>query len=96
MILALALPASGGIGAQPSALALIAVLILGAIGTGVALVINFTLIGAEGPTAASVVTYLIPAVALALGILILDEPARLTLPLGALIILIGVALVRRR
>ena len=95
-ILALALPASGGIGAQPSALALIAVLILGAIGTGVALVINFTLIGTEGPTAASVVTYLIPAVALALGILILGEPARLTLPLGALIILIGVALVRRR
>ncbi|MDQ4021094.1 MAG: DMT family transporter [Actinomycetota bacterium] len=95
-ILALALPASGGIGAQPSALALIAVLILGAIGTGVALVINFTLIGTEGPTAASVVTYLVPAVALALGILILDEPARLALPVGALLILIGVALVRRR
>jgi drug/metabolite transporter (DMT)-like permease len=95
-ILALALPASGGIGAQPSALALIAVIVLGAIGTGVALVINFTLIGTEGPTTASVVTYLVPAVALALGILILGEPARLTLPLGALIILIGVALVRRR
>ena len=95
-ILGLALPASGGLRAQPSALALIAVLILGAIGTGVALVINFTLIGTEGPTAASVVTYLIPAVALALGILILGEPARLTLPLGALLILIGVALVRRR
>ncbi|HEX2264540.1 MAG TPA: DMT family transporter, partial [Pseudonocardiaceae bacterium] len=95
-ILGLALPASGGLRAQPSALALIAVIILGAIGTGVALVINFTLIGTEGPTAASVVTYLIPAVALALGILILGEPARLTLPLGALLILIGVALVRRR
>jgi drug/metabolite transporter (DMT)-like permease len=61
-ILALALPASGDMGARPSALALIAVIILGAIGTGVALVINFTLIGTEGPTAASVVTYLIPAV----------------------------------
>ena len=96
VILALALPASGGMRAQPSSLALIAVIVLGAIGTGVALVINFTLIGTEGPTAASVVTYLVPAVALALGILILSEPARLTLPLGALIILIGVALVRRR
>ena len=96
VILALALPASGGMRAQPSSLALIAVIVLGAIGTGVALVINFTLIATEGPTAASVVTYLVPAVALALGILILSEPARLTLPLGALIILIGVALVRRR
>lgn len=62
--------------------------------TGAPLVINFTLIGTEGPTAASIVTYLIPAVALALGIFILGEPARLTLPLGALLILIGVALVR--
>lgn len=94
-ILALALPAGGGMRVQPTALALVAVMILGAIGTGLALVINFTLIGTEGPTAASVVTYLVPAVALALGILILGEPARLTLPLGGLLILIGVALVRR-
>lgn len=94
-ILALALPVAGGMQADPAALALIAVLILGAIGTGLALVINFTLIATEGPTAASVVTYLVPAVALALGILILDEPARLTLPLGAALILIGVGLVRR-
>jgi len=94
-ILALALPFSGPI-PTPPALAVTAVLILGIIGTGLALIINFTLIAREGATAASVVTYLVPAVALALGILVLHEPARLTLPLGALLILTGVALTRSR
>ncbi|WP_219420288.1 EamA family transporter [Pseudonocardia nigra] len=60
------------------------------------LIINFTLIANEGPTAASIVTYLVPAVALLLGILVLNEPARLTLPLGALLILAGVAFTRAR
>jgi drug/metabolite transporter (DMT)-like permease len=43
----------------------------------------------------SVVTYLVPAVALVLGILVLAEPAHWTLPLGAVLILAGVALARR-
>jgi drug/metabolite transporter (DMT)-like permease len=94
-ILAAALPFGGGITAEPPAIAIAAVLILGVIGTGVALIINFTLIASEGPTAASVVTYLVPVVAVALGVLVLHEPARLTLPIGALLILAGVALVRR-
>ncbi len=95
VLLALTLPFGSG-GGTPSGLAIAAVLILGIAGTGVALIINFTLIANEGPTAASVVTYLVPAVALLLGILVLNEPARLTLPLGALLILAGVALTRAR
>jgi drug/metabolite transporter (DMT)-like permease len=94
-ILAAALPFGGGITAEPSAIAVVAVLILGVVGTGAALIINFTLIASEGPTAASVVTYLVPVVAVALGVLVLHEPARLTLPIGAILILAGVALVRR-
>lgn len=94
-LLALTLPFGGAVGSS-SGLAIVAVLILGIAGTGVALIINFTLIASEGPTAASVVTYLVPAVALLLGILVLDEPARLTVPLGALLILAGVALTRAR
>jgi drug/metabolite transporter (DMT)-like permease len=94
-ILALALPFSGAT-PTPPALAVTAILILGIIGTGLALIINFTLVASEGATAASVVTYLVPAVALALGILVLGEPARLTLPLGGLLILTGVALTRSR
>ena len=94
-ILAAALPFGGGITAEPPAIAAVAVLILGVVGTGVALIINFTLIASEGPTAASAVTYLVPVVAVALGVLVLHEPARLTLPIGAILILAGVALVRR-
>jgi drug/metabolite transporter (DMT)-like permease len=80
---------------QPTATAITAVLVLGVAGTGVALVINFMLIATEGPTSASVVTYLLPAVAVALGVLILAEPVTWSLPIGAALILGGVALVRR-
>jgi len=94
VILGIGLPIGGWTIPAPDGLAVVAVLILGVLGTGLALVINFTLIGTEGPTAASVVTYLLPAVALVLGILVLNEPARWTLTLGALLILAGVALAR--
>jgi drug/metabolite transporter (DMT)-like permease len=93
--LALALPLSGPITAPPP-LALTAVLVLGVLGTGVALVINFRLIATEGATAASVVTYLVPAVALLLGVVVLDEPATLALPVGGALVLAGVALTRIR
>ena len=74
----------------------LAIVVLGAAGTGLALIINFRLISTEGATAASVVTYMVPIVALTLGILALSEPARTTLPFGAAVILVGVALVRYR
>lgn len=94
-ILAVVLPFSGAI-SSPEPLPIIAVLILGVIGTGVALIINFELIATEGATAASVVTYLVPAVALLLGVLVLNEPASLALPIGGALILAGVALTRAR
>lgn len=94
-LLALLLPIGGAVRA-PEALSITAVLILGIIGTGVALIINFQLIATEGATAASVVTYLVPAVALLLGVLVLNEPASLALPIGGSLILTGVALTRAR
>jgi drug/metabolite transporter (DMT)-like permease len=94
-ILALALPFSAT-APSPTPLAVAAVVILGVIGTGLALIINFQLIATEGATAASVVTYLVPAVALLLGVLVLNEPASLALPLGGVLILAGVALTRTR
>lgn len=94
-LLALTVPFSAGLrSAEP--VAIVAVLILGVIGTGVALIINFQLIATEGATAASVVTYLVPAVALLLGVLVLSEPASLALPIGGVLILSGVALTRAR
>lgn len=75
---------------------LLAILVLGVLGTGLAYVINYALIATEGPTAASVVTYLVPAVAVGLGVTFLGEPIGPNLLTGAALILLGVALVRRR
>ncbi len=73
----------------------LAILVLGVLGTGVAYVINYALIATEGPTAASVVTYLVPAVAVALGVAFLGEPIGPDLLTGAGLVLFGVAIVRR-
>lgn len=85
----------GGADRDPTVGSALALVALGA-GTGLGILINFTLIGTEGPTSASVVTYLLPAVALLLGITILSEPARWTLVAGGVLILLGVTLTRPR
>jgi drug/metabolite transporter (DMT)-like permease len=74
----------------------LAVLLLGALSTGAAYVLNYRLIQDEGATSASTVTYLIPAVALVLGAVVLDEPLTWRLLLGAAVILAGVAMSEER
>jgi drug/metabolite transporter (DMT)-like permease len=81
-------------GWRPDAIA--ALLVLGVIGTGVAYVINYRIISDDGPILASTVTYLLPVVAVILGALVLDEPITIQLAAGVLIVLIGVALTRRK
>jgi drug/metabolite transporter (DMT)-like permease len=68
------------------------VIVLGVLGTGIAYVLNYRLIADEGATAASTVTYLLPIVAVVLGVLILSEPLSWNLAVGGLVILVGVAL----
>lgn len=68
---------------------------LGALGTGFAYILMYSLIGAEGPTATSTVTYLIPIVAVVLGVAALGEPLTWNLAAGTAIILGGVALTNR-
>lgn len=72
-----------------------AVATLGVLGTGVAYILNYRIITDEGPTAASAVTYLLPVVAVMLGILVLDEPAKAGLVFGAALVLLGVTLVHK-
>jgi drug/metabolite transporter (DMT)-like permease len=76
--------------------AIIALLVLGIVGTGIAYVINYRIITDDGPVLASTVTYLLPVVAVVLGALVLDEPITLPLAAGVAVVLIGVALTRRR
>lgn len=73
-----------------------AVLILGILGTGAAYVLNFRLIADDGPTTASTVTYLLPAVAVSLGALVLDESLTWQLLAGTAFVLVGVTLSRSR
>ena len=68
------------------------VAVLGALGTGLAYVLNYGVIRGAGATAASTVTYLIPVFSTLAGVLILREPATWNQPVGALIVLGGAAL----
>lgn len=73
----------------PSAGVLGAVLVLGAICTALAFVVFFELIAEVGPVRATVVTYLNPAVAVALGVAVLGEPFTLSTAAGFALVLGG-------
>lgn len=73
-----------------------ALAILGVFGTGLAYIINYTLIRQEGPTRASVATYLVPLVSVTLGAAALNEPLTPSLLTGSALVLTGIALSRRR
>lgn len=74
----------------------IAMLLLGCLGTGLAWMINLGNITLLGPTKASTVTFLVPIVAVIAGVVILHEPFRVTMVIGAAIVLLGVALIQER
>jgi drug/metabolite transporter (DMT)-like permease len=95
-LLLLVTPVAGLQPIQLTPAVLVAISILGALGTGAAYVLNYRLITDEGPTATSTVTYLLPVVAVALGIVFLGEPAAAHLLIGTGIVLVGIALVQRR
>ena len=56
-----------------------AIAVLGVVGTGFAYVLNYQIITSEGATVASTVTYLLPVVAIVLGVLVLDETVTATM-----------------
>jgi drug/metabolite transporter (DMT)-like permease len=70
----------------PSANVILSLLALGAICTAAAFVVFFALIAEVGPARATVITYVNPAVAVALGVLVLNE--HLTLAVGGAFVLI--------
>jgi drug/metabolite transporter (DMT)-like permease len=75
--------------AVPSAEALAAIAALGVICSALALVLFFALIVEAGPSRASVVTYLNPAVAVLLGVTLLDERLGAASIAGLALILAG-------
>ncbi|MGD7705684.1 DMT family transporter [Microlunatus sp. Y2014] len=71
---------------------LLAVVGLGAIGTGVAYLINLRNISIMGASTASTVTYLTPVFATTLGVAVLGERMTWHQPVGAVVVLLGVAI----
>jgi len=79
--------------AWPSLLATLAV---GIFGTGLAFVMMGTLTGRVGATRSSFITYLIPVVALALGVIFRDEIVAPIAVAGVVMVIVGAILASRR
>ncbi|MDT7846540.1 DMT family transporter [Streptomyces justiciae] len=71
---------------------LLAIAALGALGTGLAVLIQYGLVAEVGPTTAQMVTYFIPVIATGAGVAILGESLSWSTPVGAVIVLAGAAL----
>ncbi|MGI8871946.1 MAG: DMT family transporter [Candidatus Limnocylindria bacterium] len=76
--------------------ALVAVVWLGLLGSGLAFLIFFRLLGRWGATRASMVAYLIPVFGLLLGAVVLREPIDARLLIGTVLVIGGIALVNLR
>ncbi|MFJ2510979.1 DMT family transporter [Streptomyces griseoviridis] len=75
---------------------LLAVAALGALGTGLAVLIQYGLVAEVGPTTGQMVTYFIPVIATAAGVTLLGETLTWSTPVGAAIVLAGAALTQAR
>ncbi|WTQ60991.1 DMT family transporter [Streptomyces sp. NBC_00158] len=74
----------------------LAVVALGALGTGMALQMQYGLVTEIGPTTAQMVTYFIPLIATTAGVLVLGEQLHWNTPVGAAVVLAGAALTQAR
>jgi len=79
-------------GELPGLAAWLSILALGALGTGVAYVMNFNVVREAGAQTASMVTYLVPVFAVVFGVLLLGEAVSWHEPAGGALIIAGVAL----
>jgi drug/metabolite transporter (DMT)-like permease len=76
--------------------ALLAVTWLGLIGSGIAFLTFFRLLGRWGATRTSMVAYLMPVNGVVLGALVLGEPIDLRLVAGLALVISGIAVVQLR
>ena len=81
---------------MPSSNALASIAILGLVCTALAFVLFAELITAVGPVRATLITYINPAVAATLGVLILAEPFTPAMALGFVLVIAGSVLANRR
>lgn len=75
---------------------IVAVSVLGVVGTGLAFPLMGSLVGRVGATRASFITYLVPVVALALGVVVQHDHVAALALVGVSLVVIGAALASRR
>ena len=83
-------------GTLPSPQVIFAVAVLGVVCTALAFLIFFPLVAEVGAARATVITYVNPAVALALGVAFLHEPLTFGIVVGFVLIVLGSVLATRR
>jgi drug/metabolite transporter (DMT)-like permease len=91
----LTLPAGGLVAPHLTVRAVVAVVVLGVVCTGVTFHLTYRMIADEGATNAATVGYLLPVVSVLLGVLVLREQITLRELMGMAIVLVGVVLVKR-
>jgi drug/metabolite transporter (DMT)-like permease len=69
---------------------------IGFLGTGLAFIVMGALVGSVGATRASFITYLIPVVALVLGVVLRDEIVSPIAISGSMLVIVGALLASRR
>jgi drug/metabolite transporter (DMT)-like permease len=83
------LPTEGLPASPPALLPSLCIVALGALGTGIAYILFTNLVRSVGSATASSVTYLMPIVSTALGVLVLGETIGWNEPVGTVVILAG-------
>jgi drug/metabolite transporter (DMT)-like permease len=83
-------------GIELTALRVLCVVLLGCLGTGYAMMLNFRTLRDLGPTTASLVTYLIPVVGVTVGVTVGGEPFSIRVLVGCVLIALSIALVQGR
>ena len=80
---------------QPAPEAVLAIVWLGIIGSGLAYLCYFTILANWGATRTSLVAYLLPVVGIVLGAVVLGDPVTLNRIAGTALVIAGIALVNR-
>ncbi len=93
---ALTLPAGGLDPVHFHPTALVAAVVLGVFATGVTFHLTYRIIADEGATNAATVGYLLPVVSVVLGVVVLGEHLNARIVAGMAVVLVGVAMTRRR
>jgi drug/metabolite transporter (DMT)-like permease len=87
--------AVAGPGSAPSLDALVSILVLAVVCTAIAFLVFFALIAEIGPVRATVITYVNPAVAAVLGVVVLGEDFTVGMAIGFALVLAGSILATR-